>query len=306
MVRPVPQKTKSSYLKRYNNKWGFIFIAPQIVGLLAFMLLPILCSFYLCFVEWDFINDAIFVGLRNFTAVFSDEIFWKALGNTFYMVIGIVPMTIILALLLAVCANRPMRGLGIIKASLFLPMVTSTVAISMVWYWLYAPDYGMINIVLYELFGIQGPGWLTTTTWSKPAVILMCIWRGFGYNFIIFLAGLKGISRDYYEAAELDGAGEVRKFLSITFPLLSPVIFFVMVTSIINAFGIFNEVYMITNGAGGPANSTYTVMLYLYNYAFRFGQMGQAAVVSLVIAAIQIGVSAMQFTLSKKWVNYGG
>lgn len=305
MENTSSQKMSAGYLRRYNNKWGYLFIAPQAVGLVVFMLVPILSSFYLCFVEWDFINPAQFVGIKNFITVFTDPLFGKAMSNTVYLVLGIVPTTMALALLLAVCANRPLKGLGVIKASLFLPMVTSTVAISMVWFWLYAPDYGMLNIVLYELFGITGPGWLTTTQWSKVAIIIMTVWRGVGYTFIIFLAGLKGIARDYYEAAELDGAGEIQKFIKITFPLLSPVIFFVMVTSIISAFSIFNEVFMITKGTGGPVNSTYTAMLYLYNYAFKFGRMGQAAVASLIIAGSQILISVFQFTFSKKWVNYG-
>ncbi len=294
---------QGGYLKRYNNRWAYLFLAPQIIGMLAFMLLPILCSFYLCFVDWDFINPAKWVGLQNFKAVFADPVFIKIIGNTVYLALGIVPLTIILALLLAVCANRALKGLGVIKAALFLPMVTSTVAISMVWYWLFAPDFGMLNLTLYQFFGIQGPGWLTTTEWSKPAIILMTVWRGVGYTFIIFLAGLKGISRDYYEAAELDGAGEIRKFISITFPLLSPVVFFVLVTSTISALGIFNEAFMLTSG--GPLNSSYTMMLYLYNYAFRFSKMGYAAVVSLVMAVMQIGISIAQFKLSGKWVNYG-
>lgn len=293
---------RGEYLRRYNNRWGYLFIAPQVLGMLGFMAAPILCSFYLCFVNWDFINPAQWVGMDNFHTVMKDPIFWQSMYNTVYLVIAVVPLTIGIALLLAVCANRPLKGLGAIKASLFLPMVTSTVAISMVWYWLYAPDYGMINIVLYEVLGIQGPGWLTTTEWSKPAVAIMAIWQGFGHTFIILLAGLKGIPKDYYEAAEVDGAGEIRKFFSITFPMLSPVLFFVMVTKILGAFGIFNEVYMITSG--GPTNSSYTAMLYLYNYAFRFRRMGEAAVVALVLAAVQIGVSALQFWLSRKWVNY--
>lgn len=295
---------RRGYLRSHNNRWAYIFLAPQIIGLLGFLLFPILCSVYLCFVDWDFINPAVWTGLGNFRAVFEDPVFIKTMGNTLYLALGIVPLTLAAALFLAVCANRALKGLGLFKAALFLPMVTSTVAISMVWYWLYAPDYGMINLTLYQLFGIQGPGWLTTPQWSKPAIILMTVWRGVGYTFIIFLAGLKGISRDYYEAAELDGAGEIRKFISITFPLLSPVVFFVLVTSTISALGIFNEAYMLTGG--GPLNSSYTAMLYLYNYAFRFNKMGHAAVVSLVMAAVQIGISIVQFKFSGKWVNYGG
>lgn len=303
MVKRAGAMRSKQYLRKSNNRWGWLFVTPQIIGLLAFMVIPILCSFYLCMVDWDFISPAKYVGLDNFRAVFTDPVFSQSMYNTFYLVIGIVPLNVILALLLAACANRPLRGLGVIKAALFLPMVTSTVAISMVWYWLYAPDYGAINLALWELLGIEGPGWLTTVEWSKPAIILMSVWRGVGYNFIIFLAGLKGISRDYYEAAELDGAGEIRKFFSITFPLLSPVVFFVIVTCTINTFGIFNEPYMLTSG--GPVNSSYTAMMYLYNYAFRFNKMGQAAVMSAVMAFVQIFVAIVQFKFSNKWVNYG-
>jgi ABC-type sugar transport system permease subunit len=208
-----------------------------------------------------------------------------------------------LALLLAVCANRPLKGLGIMKAALFLPMVTSTVAIAMVWYWLYAPDYGMINTVLYQLFGIAGPGWLTTMEWSKPAVILMTVWRGMGYTFIIFLAGLKGISREYYEAAELDGAGEISKFFRITFPLLSPVIFFVMVTmhhqrlrnlqrGVHDHQGRSRQLHLYRNAV--PVQLCFQVC---QNGAGGGGFPGDGADADRHFRS--------QFALSRRWVNYG-
>jgi len=297
----IKKENTGSYLQRYQNFWGYLFITPQILGLVCFTIGPIFVTVYLCFVNWDFINAPIFVGLENFTKLFTDTIFYKTITNTLVFVIGIVPLTTSLALFLAILGNRKIRFLGLYKASLFLPMVTSSIAISLIWYWIYAPDIGLLNIAL-SFFGINGPNWLRDPVFTKPALIILCVWRGVGYSFLLFLAGLKGISHTYYEAAEIDGANERQQFFYITFPLLSPVTFFILVTSFIGAFGIFNEAYMLTNG--GPMYSSYTMMLYLYNYAFKFREMGQAAVVSIVLAAVQIAVAAVQFGASKKWVNY--
>ena len=295
------KRQRMSQMRKFNNFWGYLFILPQLIGLVVFFLIPIGITVYLCFENWDFINEPIFVGFSNFIEVFKDPVFIKTIGNTFFFVIGIVPLNLGLALFLAVMANRKIKFLGFFKASLFLPMVTSTVAISLIWYWIYAPDFGLLNLGL-SFFGIAGPNWLSNPTWTKPALIIMCIWKGVGYSFLIFLAGLKGISTTYYEAASIDGANEIQKFKNVTLPLLSPVLFFMTVTSLISTFAIFNEAYMLTQG--GPMYSSYTMMLYLYNYAFKFMKMGNASVVAMFMAIIQITFAVIQFRLSRKWVNY--
>lgn len=284
-----------------DNFWAYLFIAPQILGLLAFTLFPVLASFYLCFARWDFIKPPQWVGFANFTAVFGDPVFGETILNTIVLVFSIVPLTMMISLFLAMLTNRQISGLNFYKAAFFLPMVTSSVAIAMAWYWLYAPDFGLINTVL-SLAGIPGPGWLADPAWAKVAVIIMAAWQGMGYYYVIFLAGLKNIPADYYEAADIDGASPVHKFFSITLPMLSPVTFFILITLMINAFNMFSEIYVLTRG--GPIYSTYTMVMYIYYQAFQFFQMGEAAVSSIILFAVLIVITFIQFRLSGKWVNY--
>lgn len=302
---PRPGDTAVFPKKRLTQResfWGYLFVAPQILGLLSFVLFPVGFSLYLCFARWDFMSAPEFVGLENFRAVFSDELFGISLRNTFAMVLGIVPLTMLISLGLALLTNRPLRGLGFYKAAFFLPMVTASVAIALVWYWLYAPDFGLINSGL-SVFGIPGPGWLTDQTWAKPAIILMVAWQGMGYFYLLFLAGLKNVPRDYYEAAAIDGANRLQQFRHITLPLLSPTTFFILTTMLIGAFGIFNEVYIMTRG--GPAYATNTIVMYVYNLAFSFFRMGEAAVASWVLFLILLIITLIQLKLSQRWVHYG-
>lgn len=285
-----------------EDLWGYLFIAPQVIGLFAFVVFPIGFSLYLCFTEWNFINPPKFVGLTNFQAVFSEDLFSRSLGNTFVLVAGIVPLTMGVSLFLALLTNRPIFALGAYKMAFFLPMVTASVAITLVWYWLYAPDFGLVNSAL-SIVGIQGPGWLTSKAWAKPAIILMITWQGMGYYYLLFLAGLKHIPREYYEAAAIDGAGRLQQFRHITLPLLSPTTFFILTTMLIGAFNIFNEPYILTGG--GPAYATYTIVLYVYDLAFSFFRMGEAAVASWALFVILIAVTLVQFRLSSRWVHYG-
>lgn len=292
---------KSSRLNRYENVWGYLFISPQIIGLLAFVLFPVLMSFYLMFTEWDFSNPPVYSGIQNFKAIAGEENFYFALQNTFIFVVGIVPITTIVALGMALMTNRAVKGLVFYKAAFFLPMVTSSVAIVLVWYWVFAPDIGLFNNFL-EALGIGGPNWLTESFWARVAIIIMSTWQGTGYYYLIFLAGLKGIPGDYYEAAEIDGAGGFRKLFHITLPLLSPTTFFIVVTMLIGVFNLFQESFILTSG--GPAFSTYSLVMYIYDLAFRYFRMGEAAVVSVVLFAIVMIVTFIQFKLSKRWVNY--
>jgi len=289
-------------LKTREALWGYLFIAPQIIGLLAFILFPVGFSLYLCFTQWDFMSAPTWVGLANFRAVFSDELFGKSISNTFLLVLGVVPLTMAIALSLALLTNRPLFGLGLYKAALFLPMVTSSVALAIVWYWLYAPDFGLINTAL-GYVGIAGPGWLVDQQWAKPALSIMIAWEGMGYFYLLFLAGLKNIPRDYYEAAALDGAGRFQQFRYITLPMLSPTTFFILTTMLIGAFGIFNQAYILTRG--GPAHATYTMVMHIYNLAFSFFKMGEAAVMSWVLFAILMVITLIQLRLSRRWVHYG-
>lgn len=286
---------------RSEERWAYAFLAPQLVGMLAFVVFPVAYSLYLCFASWDFVTPPVFVGLANLRAVFSDPTFATAIGNTFVLVAGIVPLTLLGALALALLTNRPLRGLAFYKAALFLPMVTASVAIAMVWYWLYAPDFGLINAALGS-FGITGPGWLADPAWAKPALIIMAAWQGLGYFYLLFLAGLKNIPRDYYEAAALDGASRWQQFRFITLPLLSPTTFFVVTTMLISTFGLFSEAFILTRG--GPLYSTTTIVLYIYNQAFQYFEMGRASVASWVLFAMLFLITLVQLQLSRRWVHY--
>ncbi|ACT01230.1 carbohydrate ABC transporter permease [Paenibacillus sp. JDR-2] len=291
----------ASKLNKRENFWGYLFISPQIIGLLSFVLFPVAMSFYLMFTEWDFTNAPKWTGTDNFNVIFHEENFYYALRNTLYFVLGIVPVTTVISLIMALLTNRAIKGLSIYKAAFFLPMVTSSVAIVLVWYWVFAPDIGLLNNFL-DVIGITGPNWLTEAFWARIAIVIMSTWQGMGYYYLIFLAGLKGIPEDYYEAAEIDGAGKLRKFFNITLPLLSPTTFFIIVTMLIGVFNLFQESFILTGG--GPAFSTYTLVMYIYDLAFRYFRMGEAAVVSVVLFAIVLLVTFIQFRLSKRWVNY--
>lgn len=281
--------------------WGYLFLSPQIAGLIGFSLFPILFSLYLCFAKWDFLHSPKFIGLDNFRVVFRDPLFYKSLVNTTVMVAGIVPLTMVISLGLALLTNRALRGLSFYKTVYFLPMVTSTVAVAIVWYWLYAPDFGVINAALAP-FGIPGPGWLADPRWAKPAIIIMVSWQSVGYYYLLFLAGLKSIPAEYYEASAIDGAGWLSQFRQITLPLLSPTTFFVLTTLLIAAFNIFSEAYVLTRG--GPVDSTRTIVMDIWSLAFEYFRMGQAAVVSWVLFAVLFALTLVQFRISRRWVHY--
>lgn len=297
-------KAKKGSLLQRDSFWGYVMVAPQVIGLLVFVAFPVLMAVYLCFTSWDMINPPQFVGLENFKSVFigDKDIFWKTIANTFILLAGIIPLTIACSLGLAVLCNKQLGGLSFYKAAFFLPMVTSSVSIAIVWFWLYAPDFGLINAILAAIGLKNQPGWLTDPAWAKVAIIIMSVWMKLGYYFILFLAGLKGISRSYYEAAEIDGATSFQIFRKITLPMLSPVTFFCVVMLFIDFFNLFDVPFVLTRG--GPAYSTYTLVLYVYNQAFQFFKIGEAAVSSMLLFVIVAIVTFIQFKLSDRMVNY--
>lgn len=285
---------------RKENIISYIFIGPQLIGFLAFVAFPLLFSIYLCFAEWNFIDMPTFVGLKNFNAIFNDAIFWKSIGNTFIYIAITVPLTLISALILALLTNRKLPFLKFYRAAFFLPMVTSTVAIAMVWLFIYQPYGGILNTIL-ESFGVKNPpSWLQDSTWARLSVAIVSIWLKVGYYYIIFNAGLKNIPQELYEAADIDGASLLTKIKNITLPMLSPVMFFVSVMLFIDIFNMFNEVYIMTQG--GPDYATYTLSMYIYFYAFRHFDMGRAAVASWVLFTLVGIVTVIQFKVKKKLV----
>jgi multiple sugar transport system permease protein len=288
-----------------DDLWGFAFVSPQVIGFLVFAVFPILLSLYLCFSEWNFLELPKFVGLENFRTVLTDryQLLWFSVRNTSFFVAGIVPLTMSLSLLLAVLLNRNVPGLVFYKTSYFLPFITASAAVSLLWYWLLAPDLGLINSAL-DLIGIRGPLWLADPTWARPAVIMYITWQSVGYCYLLFAAGLRNIPIEFYEAAKIDGANSLQQFRFITLPMISPTSFFIMTTMMISGFNLFSEVFILTRGQGGPIYSTYTIVLYIYNLAFRFFTMGQAAVVSWILFLILFVLTMFNFRMSKNWVHY--
>ncbi len=286
--------------RRKETLFAYIFIGPQLFGFLAFVAFPLFFSIYLCFAEWNLIDMPTFVGFSNFTALFNDDVFYKSLLNTFIYIAITVPCTLITSLVLALLTNRKLPFKRFYRAAFFLPMVTSTVAISMVWLFIYQPYGGILNTFLGFLGVSNPPAWLQDSNLARVAVAIVSIWLKVGYYYIIFDAGLKNIPADLYEAAEIDGASLFTRIRRITLPMLSPVMFFVCVMLFIDVFNMFNEVYIMTQG--GPDYATYTLSMYIYFYAFQQFDMGRAAVASWVLFALVSVVTIIQFALKRKLV----
>lgn len=284
-------------LFRKESTWAIVLLLPNLLGFLLFTFWPILASFLLSFTEWDLLRPIKFVGLQNYINLFHDEIFKKVFWNTLYFTAVSVPIGIVLSLLLAIALNQGLRGIKFYRAAYFLPVISSMVAVAVIWQWIYNPEYGVLNYLL-GLFGIEGPNWLTSTKWAMPAVIITSIWKNLGFNMLVFLAGLQSIPESYYEAADIDGATWFRKFWHITVPLLSPTTFFVSVMSVIGSFQVFDSVFLMTQG--GPARSTSVMVHYIYENAFQFFKMGYASAMSYVLFFMISIVTLVQFWRQKK------
>ena len=281
----------------------YLYLLPVLLGIVIVTGGAILASFGLGFTEWDLLGSPKWIGLENYSSMFSSSLFWQVLGNTFTYVVLFVPLSVALSLMLALLVNRKLKGITIFRTFYFFPVVTSMVAVATVWGWLYNPEFGMINHLLRTLFGVEGPEWLLDTDWAMPAIALMSIWKGIGYNMMIFLAGLQSVPRGLHEAAIIDGASETRRFFSITLPMLSPTTFFVLVITLIGSFQIFEQTYMMTQG--GPANSTLTLGYFIYQNAFQYFKMGYATAMAYVLFVVTLAVTILQFRLQRRWVYYG-
>ncbi len=280
---------------------AYLYLLPTFVGLALFSLGAIIASFGISFTDWDILQPAHWVGLSNYVRLFTTPLVWQIFGNTFYYTVVIVPVGAALALGLALALNRGLRGIVVLRSLYFLPVISSTVAVSLVWGWLYNQQFGLINYLL-SLVGITGPAWLADTTTAMPSIIIMSIWKGLGYNMVIFLAGLQGIPQEMYEAAKIDGAGAWARFRYVTWPLVSPTTFFVVVLSTIAAFQVFDQTYVMT--AGGPAYSTTTLALFIYQNAFQWFHMGYAAALSYILFVAVAAVTLIQFRAQGRFVFY--
>ena len=291
---------KLSGLQRKEELAGYLFILPNLIGFLVFLVFPILAAVYLTFTEWELSSAPAFTGLANFRAMIGDDIFLKAFGNTFYYAFVAVPTGVFLAFVVALGVNRPMRGVFAFRLIYFLPHVTLTVAAAIVWAWIYHPEFGIINYLL-SLIGIQGPNWLFNSKSAMPALIIMSNWKGIGYAMLIFLAGLQGVPAELYEAAVMDGANGWYRLVKITIPMLSPTTFFVLTTSFIGAFQGFDQFYIMTNG--GPSFATTTLVLHIFNNGFRYFKMGYASSMAFVLFLCILLITLIQWTSARTWVH---
>ena len=291
-----------SPLRRQETITGYLFLLPNILGFLIFSSVPVLVTFAISLLDWDLIRAPRFVGLDNYIKLLTDDaLFRKVLFNTGYYVLGTVPAGVILSLLLALAMNANVKGIAVYRAIFFIPVISASVAVAMMWRWLYNTDFGLINVLLTSI-GLKGIPWLSSTAWAMPSVILMAIWKSLGYNMLIFLAGLQGIPIHLHEAAAIDGANSFQRFRHITVPLLAPTTFFVLIISGINSFQVFDLAFVLTRG--GPGDATNTMVMYIYNQAFQFFHMGYAASIAWVLFAIIFVVTLCQHQLQKRWVHY--
>jgi len=270
---------------------AYAFLLPSFVGLLVFLILPIIAVAVLSFFNWGLIAQPTFIGLGNYSKLFGSSSFWHSLLLTLYYVLLNIPMQTVFALLLALLLNQKLPGRGIFRTLFVVPWMATAVAMGIVWQWIFDPQYGSLNSFL-SLFHITGPAWLSSPGWALPAIAAVNIWQYTGYNMLFFLAGLQGIPPDFYEAASLDGASPVNKFFTITLPLLTPTLFFVLVTDVIGSAQVFDTVYVMTQG--GPGNATSVLNFTIFQQAFVFFHAGYASALSMVLFAILLIITLLQ------------
>lgn len=302
------QKIKNprlTFTKRNIKTWGwaYLFIAPTILGVLILNLWGVIQSFYYSFHEVKGFAAPIFIGLDNYVRLFQDTEVWSALKNVLVYAIITVPIGVLLSLLLAVLLNVKIKGKSCFRCIYFLPVVSAPAAVALVWKWLYNKDFGLFNQVL-NAFGIQGPDWLGNVHMAMPSVAIVGIWTMVGYNMILLLAGLQDVPRELYEAAEIDGAGSVQKFWKITVPMVSPTLFFVVVTTIISALQVFDLIYMMFKPSAPSFQSVESIVYLFYRYTFTNYNKGYGSTIVVALFIIIMILTAIQLKLQKKWVHY--
>lgn len=295
--RTAPPGGGSTRLHRHEQKWALIFVAAPVIGYLAFTLYPVCFAAYASLTQWNGLGPMRFVGLQNYANLLGDEYFRISLFNTFFYMIGI-PIGLALSLALAIAMNRKLYGLTAFRTIYYIPVISSLAAIAILWQWAYNGDFGLMNQAL-AMVGIDGPNWLASTTWSKPAIIIMAVWKGLGYSMLLYLAAIQSVPRSLYEAAQLDGAGAWQRFRAITLPMVRPVTFFLVVTNIIAGAQIFTEINIMTP-TGGPEYSTASAVWHIWRQAFRYQQMGYATAMAIVLGILILIITLIQFRLNRR------
>ena len=279
-----------------NEKWaGLIFILPAFLGTLIFIIIPIFCSFGLSFTKWDLLNDIEFIGLDNYKEIFSEPLFFKILMNTVVFALSTSIFGVIIPLILAAILNSKIRGSEFYKTAYFLPFITPMIVIGVVWEWIFDPNIGMLNHILKLHIN-----WLYDTHFALAALIIVSVWKLIGYNMVIFLSALSGISQSLFEAAKIDGASSYQVFKNVTVPMLSPTIFFVVIITAISSFQVFDLIYLMTEG--GPLDSTNVLVYSIYQNAFEYFNIGKASAIAYVLFVIILVLTLIQWNLRKKLV----
>lgn len=288
--------------KRKQDWAAYLYLMPVVVILVIFHVLPIFYSLAVSFYEWDLIGDPEFIGAGNYLRLFDDPMFYKSLWNTLYYAVLSLPLSIISSLAIALLLNNPISAMGLYRTVYFIPVITSINAVAIVWNFIYHPDFGLLNKIL-AIFSIDPQTWLQDPFWAMPCIIFMSVWKGLGYNVIIFLAGLQNIPKHLYEAARIDGASRWQQFRHITWPLLSPTTFFIFTITTIGSFQVFAQVYMMTP-RGGPLKSTMVVVYYLYRKAFEQFEFGYALSMAFVLFVIIFACTLFNKLYLEKKVHY--
>jgi len=305
----MQKKKRLGFFGRLNEqKMSYIFIAPVVLLFLVFVLGPLIASLYWSFTEYDGIHAPKWIGLDNYKNIFSnDPRFWKSIYNTIFYTVGVIPAGMALSLLLAIAVDQQIKGKNFFRVMYFIPSVTSVIALSVIWKWLFSGEkYGLINYFLI-LIGLKPVDWLMSPTLTLPAIMIMSIWAGLGYNMILFLAGLQTIPSTVYEAADIDGANTWDKFWNITLPLLKPTMVFVVIMGFIVSFQVFERIYIMTEsefGIGGVLDSALTVVAYLYDMGFRKFQMGYASALGYIVFAVIFIITIINIRFVKTKAEY--
>ncbi len=286
-------------LSRQEEPWGYLMIAPLMLGFGVFYYLAMAVSFLLGFTEWNVLTPPTWIGLKNYEELFHDELFLKTLWNTTRYTLLAVPITLVVSLLLALALNAQIRLRAFFRLAFFLPVLTMPVAISYVWKWVYHPTYGLLNGLL-KAIGVARVNWLGNVSTAMPSVVAVAVWMAVGYQMVIFLAGLQNIPAVYYEAAHVDGASGWKRFWRITLPLLTPTVFFNFIISLIGSFQVFDIIYGLTKG--GPMESTRTMVFSIWDDAFHYFRMGRASAEAWILFAIILGVTIVQIRMQGRWV----
>lgn len=302
-AKTKPKKFQYSKMFLREERWAWLFIAAPFIGFMLFMAYPIGFALVASMSKWTGINSLVgnMCGLDNYIAILQDEKFWKSLGTTIIYMIGI-PIGMALGLVIAMGMNRKIPGIRIFTTIYYVPVISSLVAVSILWAWVFNYDYGLFNTIIKALTGQHGPNWLGDEHIVKLAMIIFMVWKGLGTSIILYLAGLQNIPKDYYEAAMLDGANAWKKFTNITLPLVSPVTFYILITSLIGGFQVFVEVQVMTTN-GGTNYGAATVVYYLYDKAFSNGQLGYGCAVAVLLAIVIFIITAINFKFQDRWVS---